>query len=83
VRKQLILISDGGDSRSKKCKRDEVGAHGAAWWSMRLAGVWSLASGVWSQAVGFVLVQERGFSRREDVFTFNLLYNEILRMLRF
>jgi hypothetical protein len=36
-------------------------------------------AGVWSLAVGFVLLvwQESVFKRREDVFTFNLLYKEI------
>jgi hypothetical protein len=35
-------------------------------------------SGIWSQAVSFVLVrlEESGFSRREDVCTFNFLYKK-------
>jgi hypothetical protein len=32
---------------------------------------------VWSQAVGFLLVQESGVSRREDVITFNFVRKEI------
>jgi hypothetical protein len=43
------LNSDGGDSGSKKCKSD----YGGVWQSLCLAGVWS-------QAVGFVLVRLAG-----------------------
>jgi hypothetical protein len=50
MRKKLKLSSDGGDSGSKKCKRGYDGAYGGIWRSLRLAGVWS-------QAVGFVLVR--------------------------
>jgi hypothetical protein len=52
------------------------GDTGGVWESLRLAGVWS-------QAVGFVLVhwQESGFSLREDVFTLNLFHTEILSIL--
>jgi hypothetical protein len=35
------------------------------------------SGGVWGQAVGFVLFRSAG-SRREDIFTFNLLSKEIL-----
>jgi hypothetical protein len=59
--KKIKLSSDGGDSGNKK--RGYGGVYGVVWRSPRLAGVWS-------QAVGFVLV-ESGFSRREDIFTFN------------
>jgi hypothetical protein len=45
MRKQLKLISDGGDSASKKCKE----GYGGVWPSLHLVGVWS-------QAVGSVLV---------------------------
>jgi hypothetical protein len=47
-------------------------------------GVWRILrlAGVWSQAIGFLLIlyvwQESGFSRRENIFIFNLLYKEIL-----
>jgi hypothetical protein len=49
MRKKFKLISDGGDSGSKKCKR----GCGGVWRSVRLARVWS-------QAVGFVLVRLAG-----------------------
>jgi hypothetical protein len=49
----MKLSSDGGDSGSNKCKRGCVGAYGGVWLSLRLAGVWS-------QAVGFVLVRLAG-----------------------
>jgi hypothetical protein len=66
MRKKLKLSSDGGDSGSKKCKRGYSGAYDRVWRSLHLAGVrWSvLCWCVW---------QESGFSRREDVFTWNLL----------
>jgi hypothetical protein len=49
MRKKRKLASDGGDSGSKKCKR----GYGGVWRSLRLAGVWS-------QAVGFMLVRLAG-----------------------
>jgi hypothetical protein len=52
----LKLFSDGGDSGSKKFKRGR-------WWGLEESAfgrVWSLESGVWSQAVGFVLVRLAG-----------------------
>jgi hypothetical protein len=45
-----------------------AGAYGGVWRSLRLAGVWSL------QSCGRFCVGASGFSRREDVFTFHLLY---------
>jgi hypothetical protein len=51
--KKLKLSSDGGDSGGNKCKRGYGGAYGEVWWSLRLLGVWS-------QAVGFVLVRLAG-----------------------
>jgi hypothetical protein len=48
---RLKLISDGGDSGSKKYNR----SYGGVWRSLRLVGVWSL-----SQAVGFVLMRFTG-----------------------
>jgi hypothetical protein len=46
--------------------------YSGVWQSLRLAGVWS-------QALGFLFVwHESDFSRREDLFTLNLLYKEIL-----
>jgi hypothetical protein len=49
MRKKLKLSYDGIDSGSKKCKQGYGDAYGGVWRSLRLAGVWS-------QAVGFVLV---------------------------
>jgi hypothetical protein len=49
MRKKLKSNSDSGDSDSKKCK----GGYGGVCWSLPL-------SGVWSQAVGFVLVRLAG-----------------------
>jgi len=56
----LKLSSDGGYSGIEKCKLGYVSACGWVWRSLRLTGVWS-------QAVGFVLVRLAGVSRREDV----------------
>jgi hypothetical protein len=53
LRKKLKLSSDGGDSGSKKYKRGYGGADDGVWQNLRLAGVWS-------QAVGFVLVRLAG-----------------------
>jgi hypothetical protein len=50
MRKKIKLISDGGDSGSKKCKRGCGGAYDGIWRSLRLVGVWS-------QEVGFALVR--------------------------
>jgi hypothetical protein len=49
------------------------GAYGGVWRSLRLVEVWS-------QDVDFVLVRLAGIwlQSREDIFTFNLLYKEIL-----
>jgi hypothetical protein len=47
--KQLKLNPDGGDSGSEKWKRGYGSTYGEVWRSLRLEGVWS-------QAVGFVLV---------------------------
>jgi hypothetical protein len=49
MQKTSKLSSEGGDSGSKKRKRGYGGACGGIWRSLHLAGVWS-------QAVGFVLV---------------------------
>jgi hypothetical protein len=35
MRKKLNLSYDGGDSGSKKCKRDRGGAYGGVWRSLR------------------------------------------------
>jgi hypothetical protein len=50
---KLKLSSDDGDSGSKEWKRGYYSAYGGVWRSLRLAGVWS-------QAVGFVLVSLAG-----------------------
>jgi hypothetical protein len=55
MRKQLKLSSDGGDSGNKKFKRGYRDAFSGVWRSLRLAGVWS-------QAVGFVLVHCRSLA---------------------
>jgi hypothetical protein len=70
--KHLKSSSDGGESGGNRCKRSYSGAFGGVWRSLLLIGVWS-------QAVGFVVVRvaESGFSRREHVFTFNLLCTEV------
>jgi hypothetical protein len=57
MRKKLKLSFNGGDSGSKKCKRGCSGAYGGVWRSLRFAGVWS-------QAVGFVLVRLAGTWRQ-------------------
>jgi hypothetical protein len=51
--KKFELISDGGDSGSKKCKRGYGGAYGGVWRSVRLARLWG-------QAVGSVLLRLAG-----------------------
>jgi hypothetical protein len=53
MRKKFKLSSDGGDSGSKKCKRGYGRAYRGVWLTLRLVGVWS-------QAVGFVLVRLAG-----------------------
>jgi hypothetical protein len=68
MRKQLKLTSDGGDSGRKKCKRGYGSAYG---------GVWR-ESGVRRSVLCWCVRQEFGFSRREDIFTFNLIYKEFL-----
>jgi hypothetical protein len=43
-----------------------------------------VGSGVWSQAVGFVSMRLAGiFSRRDEVFTFNLLLKDSFLILYF
>jgi hypothetical protein len=51
--KKFKSCSDGGDFGGKKCKTSYGDACGGVWRSLRLAGVWS-------QAVGFVLVRLAG-----------------------
>jgi hypothetical protein len=61
---KLNLSSDDGDSGSKKCKRGYGGAYGGVWREY----------GVRRPALCWCVWQEYGFSRREDVFIFNLLF---------
>jgi hypothetical protein len=51
-----------------------VGSGGDCFW---------LDSGVRRSVLCWCVWQESGFSRREDVFTFNLLYKEMLKILCF
>jgi hypothetical protein len=51
--KKFKLSYNGDDSGSNKSKRGYDGAYGGVWRSLRLTGVWS-------QAVGFVLVRFAG-----------------------
>jgi hypothetical protein len=67
MREKLKLISDVGDSGIKKCKQGEV------WLCLHLA-----ESGVRRSVLCWCFRQESGFSRREDVFTFDLAYKDIL-----
>jgi hypothetical protein len=53
MREKLKLSFDGGNSGSKKCKRGYGGAYDGVWRSLLLAGVWT-------QAVGFVLLRLAG-----------------------
>jgi hypothetical protein len=68
MRKRLKLSSDGGDF----CSKTENEAMAAP---VVVSG-WSLQSGVRRSVLCFCVWKESGFSRREDVFTFNLLYKE-------
>jgi hypothetical protein len=71
--KKLKLTSDGGDSGGKKCKW----GYGRVWWCVRLAGVWS-------QAVGFVLVRLAGIWLQSPWRCFHIFfYKEILCILYF
>jgi hypothetical protein len=66
--KILKLISEGGDSGNKKCKRgygdDYDGSRGIFFW-------WE--SGVRRSVLFWRVWQDSGFDRREDVLAFNLL----------
>jgi hypothetical protein len=81
MRKKLKLRSDGGDSGSKKCKRGRGGAYGGDLAESAFGG--SLESGVRRWVLCWCVWQESGFSRREDVFTLNLVYKEMLLILFF
>jgi hypothetical protein len=59
------LSSDGNDSGSKKCQRSYGGASGGV-------RVWR-ESGVRRSVLCWCVWQESGFSRCEDVLTFNLV----------
>jgi hypothetical protein len=72
--KKFKLSSDDEASGSKKRKRGYGGAYGLAdsvcWWESK--------SGVRRSVLRWCNWYESGFSRCEDVFTFNLLKKEIL-----
>jgi hypothetical protein len=70
MQKKLKLSSDGNDSGGKKCKRSYGGAYGGVC-------LWQ-ESGVGWSVLCWCVWQESGFSRREDVFTFNLLKIKII-----
>jgi hypothetical protein len=71
MRKKLKFNFNCDGSGSKKCKREHGGSFGGVWRSLRLTVIWQ---SVLCSCVG----QESGFSRREKVSTFNLLYKDIL-----
>jgi hypothetical protein len=73
MRKTRKLCSEDGSCDGNKCKRGSGGAHGGVQRSLRL-----VEFGVWSQAVGFVLLHLEGIWLFEDVSTFNFLYQECL-----
>jgi hypothetical protein len=68
MRNKLKLSSDSANSGSKNCKKGYGGAYSGVWWSLESGG----------RFCGWCVWQESGFGRCEDLFTFNLLYNEIL-----
>jgi hypothetical protein len=74
---QVKLNSDDGDSGSKWCKRGYSGVYGGFWRIVRVAGVWSQAVIVLCMCVW----QESGFSLREYLSTFDLVYKEMLSVL--
>jgi hypothetical protein len=63
AKEKLKLSSDCGDSDIKKFKQ----GYGGVWLSLFLAGVWS-------QAVGFLVMRLAGVWLQWKCFTFNLLY---------
>jgi hypothetical protein len=65
MRKKLKLSFDGGDFGSKKCKEGMVGSDGVWVWR---------ESGVRLSVLCLCVWQESGFSRSEDVSTFDLTY---------
>jgi hypothetical protein len=67
--KKFELNSDGDDSGSKKCNEAMVGSGGVCVWR---------ESGVRRSVLCWCIWQESGFSRREDIFAFDLLHLEIL-----
>jgi hypothetical protein len=73
MRKNLKLSSEGSDTGSKKRKRGYGGVCG------EYGGVcvWR-ESGVRRSVLCWRVWQESGFSRSEDVFRFNLVYEDIL-----
>jgi hypothetical protein len=72
----MKLRSDGGDCGRNKCKRGYDSACGGGLRIFRL-------SGVSIQEVGLCIFENSSFSRREDVFTFNLFYKDVLYICTF
>jgi hypothetical protein len=68
MRKKMKLSSDGGDFGSKKCKRGCGG---------------DVLGGCLEPVLCWCVWQGSGFSRREDVFTLNLLHKEMLLIVYF
>jgi hypothetical protein len=62
------IKSDSGNSGSKKCRGGCDGTYGMMWQE----------SEVWQSVLCWFVWQESGFSHHEGVFTFNLLYEDIL-----
>jgi hypothetical protein len=73
-KQNMALFSDGSDSESKKYKRGYMIAL-MVWSGLHLAGVWSLESG--GLFIVGTFLQESGFCRHEDDFTFNLLHKDM------
>jgi hypothetical protein len=59
---------------AKKRRRGYGGVYAGIWWNLLLDRGWRLKLSF----LGWCVWQETGFSRRESVFTFNLVYKEIL-----
>jgi hypothetical protein len=78
MRKKSKLSSDVGDSGARNANEamaaPMVGSVGVCiWWEY----------GVRKSVLCRCVLQESGFSHREDVYTFNLVYKDILKILYF
>jgi hypothetical protein len=76
----LTLNYYGSDCGSKKCKEGYGSASGIVWWSLFLAGVWSLELGC-----QFLVGTLAGvwFSGGKGVFTFSLLTKDFYKSYLF